>query len=223
MQESALALLEGVEAGAIIAFDHSAEWHTGVLGCSPRAQGSLSRRIRIAPDARAVKGSDARSPAALRDARDLVDKRRRGAGARRDKPRRGLTLRSAGSGFRAESRRSRARVPPADRRSARADGGLAAAEMTADFASAKAAGLGQGFPSRLSRRFAVESQRVAAKARSSRSSARRASARYASATRRVPAAGDVVLPSNQRFRDVAALQLSSTTPGGAASDELAVL
>lgn len=172
MQESALAMLDAVDAGDTYTLSiHRDEWHAGVVGLlAARLKDRFHRPVfAFASDgAGKLKGSG-RSVAALhlRDALDLVDKRSPGlmesfgghAAAA------GLSLaRDALEPFRAAFEAvARERLTPADlEQRIECDGALDAAEITADFAALLRSQVwGQGFPEpRFSGRFAVESQRV---------------------------------------------------------------
>jgi single-stranded-DNA-specific exonuclease len=172
MQESALDLVAGVEAqdGYTLAI-HRPEWHVGVVGLlASRLKDRFHRPVfAFASDpAGKLKGSG-RSIAGLhlRDALDLVDKRRPGLLERfgGHAAAAGLTLGADGlEAFRATFEAvARELLTPADlQQRIETDGALAAPEMTFELAQRlKNQVWGQGFPEpRFAARFAVESQRV---------------------------------------------------------------
>src|SRR5258706_425539 len=143
MQDSALAMLEGVEAGdAYTLAIHRAEWHTGVVGLlASRLKDRYDRPVFAfaAESGGRLKGSG-RSIAGfhLRDALDLVDKRHPGLLERfgGHAAAAGATLRAAGleefrTAFEAVAREM---LTPADLpQRIETDGGLPAAEGTAHF------------------------------------------------------------------------------------------
>jgi len=223
MQDSALAMLEGVEAGdAYTLAIHRAEWHTGVVGLlASRLKDRYHRPVFAfaAESGGRLKGSG-RSIAGfhLRDALDLVDKRHPGLLERfgGHAAAAGATLRAAGleefrTAFEAVAREM---LTPADlAQRIETDGGLAAAEVTADFAQLlKLQVWGQGFPEpRFSGRFAVESQRVVGEKHLKLTlelEGRRFSAIRFGSAEALPNAVEIVyrLDINE-FQDVAALQL----------------
>ncbi len=172
MQESALAMVGAVDAGDSYTLSvHRDEWHTGVVGLlASRLKDRFHRPVFAfaADGTERLKGSG-RSVAALhlRDALDLVDKRRPGllerfgghAGAA------GVTIARAGlDDFRAAFEAvARERLTPTDLdQRIECDGELAAADLTFELAALLREQVwGQGFPEpRFAGRFAVESQRV---------------------------------------------------------------
>ncbi len=172
MQESAFAMLGAIEAGESYTLAiHREEWHAGVVGLlASRLKDRFHRPVfafAAEGDGR-LKGSG-RSIAALhlRDALDLVDKRRPGLMERfgGHAAAAGATLaRGALDEFRAAFEAvAREKLTPADlEQRIEIDGALEADEMSADFAGLlKAQVWGQGFPEpRFVGRFAVEAQRI---------------------------------------------------------------
>jgi single-stranded-DNA-specific exonuclease len=172
MQESALAMMAGVDAGdAYTVSVHRDEWHAGVVGIlASRLKDRFHRPVfAFASDgAERLKGSG-RSVAALhlRDALDLVDKRRPGLLERfgGHAAAAGVTIaRPALDDFRAAFEAvARERLTPADLdQRIECDGELASADVTYELAALLREQVwGQGFPEpRFAGRFAVESQRV---------------------------------------------------------------
>ena len=172
MQESALAMLGEVEAGDDYTLSiHKPGWHAGVVGLlASRLKERLNRPVFAfaADSADRLKGSG-RSIAAfhLRDALDLVDKRRPGLLERfgGHAAAAGVTLRSGGlDEFRAQFEAvARERLCAADlSQQIETDGELADADLCFDFAQLLRTQLwGQGFPEpRFLGRFTVEAQRV---------------------------------------------------------------
>ncbi len=174
MQASALAMLDGVDAGDGFTLSiHDAEWHTGVVGLlASRLKDRFHRPVFAfaAEGGARLKGSG-RSIAGLhlRDALDLVDKRHPGllerfgghAGAA------GVTIAAAAlDAFRAAFEAvARELLTAADlERRIETDGELAAGDISFEFAQLLRQSVwGQGFPEpRFSGRFGVESQRVVA-------------------------------------------------------------
>ena len=223
MQESALAMLETIEAGDAYTLSiHRAEWHTGVVGLlAARLKDRFHRPVfafAAEGDGR-LKGSG-RSIAGLhlRDALDLIDKRHPGLLERfgGHAAAAGATLRPEGlddfrSAFEAVAREM---LTPADlAQRIETDGGLAVGEMTADFAQLiKQQVWGQGFPEpRFSGRFTVESQRVVGEKHLKLTltlEGRRFSAiRFGSAEALPPAVEVVYRLDIDEFRDAATLQL----------------
>ena len=174
MQDSALAMLEGIEAsGGYTLSLHRPEWHAGVVGLlASRLKDRFHRPVfAFAAEANGRLKGSGRSIAGfhLRDALDLVEKRRPGllerfgghAGAA------GATIALEGLAAFRESFEAVARewLTPSDlEERIETDGALEPAEMTAEFAQALREQVwGQGFPEpRFTGRFAVESQRVLA-------------------------------------------------------------
>jgi single-stranded-DNA-specific exonuclease len=172
MQESALAMVGAVEADDAYTLSiHRPEWHTGVVGLlASRLKERFHRPVFAfaSESAGRLKGSG-RSIAGLnlRDALDLVDKRRprlierfggHAAAA-------GLTLRAEGlEDFRAEFEAvARETLTPADlAQRIETDGALGASEISPEFAGLLRRQVwGHGFPEpRFAGRFAVQSQRV---------------------------------------------------------------
>ena len=172
MQESTLAMDLDIQAGEGFSLVvHRADWHAGVVGIlASRLKDRFHRPVfAFAREASGKLKGSGRSIAALhlRDALDLVDKRRPGllerfgghAGAA------GVTLGGdALEDFRAAFESvARERLSPADLlQRIEIDGDLEAADMTVDFAHMIQDQVwGQGFPEpRFHGRFRVESQRV---------------------------------------------------------------
>ena len=172
MQESALAMIADIQAGETSTLViHHPEWHTGVVGLlASRLKDRFHRPVfafATEGDGR-LKGSG-RSIAGLhlRDALDLVDKRRPGLIERfgGHAAAAGATLANGGlDAFRAAFEEvAREKLTPADlERRIETDGELGPEEMTPDFALLlKEQVWGQGFPEpRFTGRFSVESQRI---------------------------------------------------------------
>ena len=172
MQDSALAMVSDIEAGDGYTLSlHRPEWHAGVVGLlASRLKDRFHRPVfafAAESDGR-LKGSG-RSIAGLhlRDALDLVDKRRPGLLERfgGHAAAAGATLAREGlDAFRAAFETvARESLTPADlEQRIETDGELEAVDMTVDFAQALRDQVwGQGFPEpRFTGRFAVESQRV---------------------------------------------------------------
>ena len=172
MQESALAMVTDIEADDAYTLSiHRAEWHAGVVGLlASRLKDRFHRPVfafAAESDGR-LKGSG-RSIAGLhlRDALDLVDKRRPGLIERfgGHAAAAGATVRRDGlddfrASFEAVARETLTLGDLARR--IETDGSLSPPEMTEDFAQLlKQQVWGQGFPEpRFTGRFAVESQRV---------------------------------------------------------------
>ena len=172
MQESALAMVGAIEADDAYTLSiHRPEWHTGVVGLlASRLKERFHRPVFAfaSESAGRLKGSG-RSIAGLnlRDALDLVDKRRprlierfggHAAAA-------GVTLRPEGlDDFRAAFEAvAREMLTPADlAQRIETDGALAASEISPEFAGLLRRQVwGQGFPvPRFTGRFTVQSQRV---------------------------------------------------------------
>lgn len=172
MQESALAMMEGIRAEeAYTLAVHRPEWHAGVVGLlAARLKDRFHRPVfafAAEGDGR-LKGSGRSIPALhLRDALDLVDKQcpqvieRFGGHAAAA----GVTLRSGAlEQFRAAFENvARQRLTPGDlAQRVETDGALGIADIAEDFARLLQSQVwGQGFPEpRFTGRFAVESQRV---------------------------------------------------------------
>jgi single-stranded-DNA-specific exonuclease len=172
MQESALAMLEGVsvERGYALAL-HRPEWHAGVVGLlASRLRERYNRPVfAFAADASGkLKGSGRSIPGLhLRDALDLMDKRMPGmlerfgghaaaAGATIDATR----FADFGEAFEAVARELLGEDDLQER--IETDGELAAAELTCELAQLLQGEVwGQGFPEpRFDARFVVQSQRV---------------------------------------------------------------
>ena len=172
MQESALAMLQGVrvERGYALAL-HRPEWHAGVVGLlASRLRERYNRPVfAFAADASGkLKGSGRSIPGLhLRDALDLMDKRRPGmlerfgghaaaAGATIDSAR----FAEFAADFEAIARELLGEGDLEER--IETDGALAAAELTCELAQLLQGEVwGQGFPEpRFDARFAVQSQRV---------------------------------------------------------------
>ncbi len=172
MQESALAMLEGVEAGDGYSLTvHRPEWHAGVVGLlASRLKDRFHRPVfAFAADADGRLKGSGRSIAGLhlRDALDLVAKRAPGilerfgghaaaAGATLHPER----LADFGAAFEAVARE---RLSPADlAQRVETDGELGRADLDLGFAAElRRMVWGQGFPEpRFAGRFAVEAQRV---------------------------------------------------------------
>lgn len=172
MQDSALAMLDGVDAGDGYTLSvHHSEWHQGVVGLlASRLKDRYHRPVfAFATDGGgALKGSG-RSIAGLhlRDALDLVDKRAPGVIERF-----GGHAAAAGATIRADRLEEfRARfesvarelIGPADlERRIETDGALGSRDLSFEFAQLLRGQVwGQGFPEpRFTGRFRVESQRV---------------------------------------------------------------
>jgi single-stranded-DNA-specific exonuclease len=171
MQESALAMMAAVDAGDSYTLAvHRDEWHAGVVGIlAARLKDRFHRPVfAFASDGDRLKGSG-RSVAALhlRDALDLVDKRRPGLLERfgGHAAAAGVTIARAGlDDFRAAFEAvARERLTPADLdQRIECDGELASSDLTYELATLLRDQVwGQGFPEpRFAGRFAVESQRV---------------------------------------------------------------
>jgi single-stranded-DNA-specific exonuclease len=172
MQESALAMVAQVEADDAYTLSiHRPEWHTGVVGLlASRLKDRFHRPVfafatetggRLKGSGRSIAGLH------LRDALDLVDKRRPGLLERfgGHSAAAGVTLcRDGLEEFRAAFESvARAQLTPTDlEQRIETDGPLTADELTEDFAQLLRQQVwGQGFPEpRFTARFAVESQRV---------------------------------------------------------------
>ena len=172
MQESALASIEVETASGYSLVVHRAEWHAGVVGLlASRLRERFHRPVFAFArdnDAALLRGSG-RSIAALhlRDALDLVDKRRPGILVRfgGHAAAAGATIRADKLDLFREAFESVARdgLTPADlEERVETDGGLVAGDFTEDFAeSLRAHVWGQGFPEpRFRGTFRVESQKV---------------------------------------------------------------
>jgi single-stranded-DNA-specific exonuclease len=172
MQESALAMLDAVDAGEsyTLAIHHD-DWHTGVVGLlASRLKDRFHRPVfAFASDAAGkLKGSGRSVPALhLRDALDLVDKRARGVMERfgGHAAAAGVTLaRERLEEFRgAFESVARERLTPADLlQRIECDGELSAADLSLEFArQLREQVWGQGFPEpRFAGTFAVQSQRT---------------------------------------------------------------
>jgi single-stranded-DNA-specific exonuclease len=171
MQASALASLEEESASGFSLVVHRPEWHSGVVGLlASRLRERFHRPVfAFARDNQGMlRGSGRSIPALhLRDALDLVDKRRPGILARfgGHAAAAGATIAlDALEGFR-ETFESVARdgLTPEDlEERVETDGSLAAADFTADFAEALREQVwGQGFPEpRFRGTFRVDSQRI---------------------------------------------------------------
>jgi len=172
MQESALAMIDAVEAGeAYTLAVHHDDWHAGVVGIlASRLRERFHRPVfAFASDGtERLKGSGRSVPALhLRDALDLVDKREPGLMERfgGHAAAAGVTLgRSGLDRFRAAFEAvARAALTPADlAQRIETDGALEPRDITEEFARlVKGQVWGQGFPEpRFHGRFAVEAQRV---------------------------------------------------------------
>ncbi len=172
MQESALAMLEGVDAGdAYTLAIHRPDWHAGVVGLlASRLKERFHRPVFAfaADGATRLKGSGRSIPGLhLRDALDLVDKRHPGLIERfgGHAAAAGATLAANGlETFRvALEAVARERLIGADlERRIETDGELPAEAITFEFAQLlRRCVWGQGFPEpRFAGRFAVESQRT---------------------------------------------------------------
>ena len=172
MQQSALAIVDAVEAGESYSLAiHREEWHTGVVGLlASRLKDRFHRPVfAFANDhGGRLKGSGRSIPGLhLRDALDLVDKRHPGLLERfgGHAAAAGATLAAGGlEAFRAAFEAvARELLTPADlEQRIETDGELAAEEITRDFAALlKGQVWGQGFPEpRFTGRFGVEAQRV---------------------------------------------------------------
>lgn len=172
MQDSALQMLEGLDAGDDWSLSvHHPEWHPGVVGLlASRLKDRLNRPVfafAAEPDGR-LKGSG-RSIAGLhlRDAIDLVSKRHPGMIERfgGHAAAAGLTLQAGQLEPFSRAFESVAREwldPAALERRIETDGELADPEITFDFAQAlRGVVWGQGFPEpRFTGRFAVQGSRV---------------------------------------------------------------
>jgi single-stranded-DNA-specific exonuclease len=172
MQESALAMLEGVavEKGFTLAL-HKPEWHAGVVGLlASRLRERYNRPVfAFAADGETrLKGSGRSIPALhLRDALDLVDKRRPGLLERfgGHAAAAGATIPAHRLADFAAEFESVARSMLGDgdlQETIETDGALRADELTCELAQLVQNEVwGQGFPEpRFDGRFAVESQRV---------------------------------------------------------------
>jgi len=172
MQESAIAMLEGVsfERGYALAL-HKPEWHEGVVGLlASRLRERYNRPVfAFAADASGkLKGSGRSIPGLhLRDALDLMDKRRPGMLERfgGHAAAAGATIDAARfADFAAEFEAVAHELLGEDDLEERieTDGELAAAELTCELAQLLQGEVwGQGFPEpRFDARFAVQSQRV---------------------------------------------------------------
>jgi single-stranded-DNA-specific exonuclease len=171
MRDSALAMVGDIHAdGAYTLAIHRPEWHAGVVGLlASRLKDRLHRPVfAFASDADRLKGSG-RSIAGfhLRDALDLVDKRRPGLLERfgGHAAAAGATLRASGledfrATFEAVAREALSASDLEER--IETDGALEAADLTQDFAALLRGQVwGQGFPEpRFTGRFRVESQRI---------------------------------------------------------------
>jgi single-stranded-DNA-specific exonuclease len=172
MQTSALAMLEGFEAGDTWSLAvHRAGWHEGVVGLlASRLKDRFHRPVFAfaASGEEWLKGSGRSIPGLhLRDALDLIDKREPGLVERfgGHAMAAGLTLKRQGldrfrDAFEAVARQL---LTPNDlEQRIECDGELAAEAMTEDFARAiKAQVWGQGFPEpRFDGRFTVQEQKV---------------------------------------------------------------
>jgi single-stranded-DNA-specific exonuclease len=172
MQESALAMLSGIEAGEGYSLAiHHPDWHTGVVGLlASRLKDRFHRPVfAFAADGNGTLKGSGRSIAGLnlRDALDLVAKRAPGVIERF-----GGHAAAAGATVRAErfdafreafESVARELLTPADlERRIETDGELAAEDFSFEFAQAlRNVVWGQGFPEpRFSGRFRVESQRI---------------------------------------------------------------
>ncbi len=172
MQESALAMMAGVEAGDAYSLAvHREEWHVGVVGLlASRLKDRFHRPVFAfaADGAERLKGSGRSIPGLhLRDALDLLDKREPGLLERfgGHAAAAGVTLaRGALDPFRAGFERvARDQLTPADLElRIECDGELAPAEVTFDFARRLREQVwGQGFPEpRFVGSFRVDSQKV---------------------------------------------------------------
>ncbi|HEX7605453.1 MAG TPA: single-stranded-DNA-specific exonuclease RecJ [Usitatibacter sp.] len=172
MQESALAMVGAIEADDAYTLSiHRPEWHTGVVGLlASRLKERFHRPVfafatesagRLKGSGRSISGLN------LRDALDLVDKRRPGLIERfgGHAAAAGVTLRPEGlDDFRAAFEAvAREMLTPADlAQRIETDGALAASEISPEFAGLLRRQVwGQGFPEpRFTGRFAVQSQRV---------------------------------------------------------------
>ncbi len=172
MQESALAMVESVEADDAFTLSiHRAEWHTGVVGLlASRLKDRFHRPVFAFAEESAgrLKGSGRSIPGLhLRDALDLVDKRRPGLMERfgGHAAAAGVTLARDGlAEFRAAFESvARETLTPADlAQRIETDGALEASEISSEFAGLLRGQVwGHGFPEpRFTGRFAVQSQRV---------------------------------------------------------------
>jgi single-stranded-DNA-specific exonuclease len=172
MQESALAMVAQVEADDAYTLSiHRPEWHTGVVGLlASRLKDRFHRPVfAFATESEGrLKGSGRSIPGLhLRDALDLVDKRRPGLLERfgGHSAAAGATLRPDSlEEFRAAFEMvAREQLTPTDLElRIETDGPLTADDLTEDFAQLLRQQVwGQGFPEpRFTARFAVESQRV---------------------------------------------------------------
>lgn len=172
MQDSALAMMAGVDAGDAYSLSvHREEWHVGVVGLlAARLKDRFHRPVFAfaADGTERLKGSGRSIPGLhLRDALDLLDKREPGLIERfgGHAAAAGLTLgRTALEPFRAGFERvAREKLTPADlQQRIECDGELAPAEVTFDFARQLRAQMwGQGFPEpRFVGRFRVDAQKV---------------------------------------------------------------
>ena len=172
MQESALAMMAAIDAGESYTLAiHRDEWHAGVVGLlASRLKDRFHRPVfAFASDGEARLKGSGRSIAGLhlRDALDLIDKRKPGLLERfgGHAAAAGATLKRDGleafrSAFEAVARE---RLTPADlEQRIDTDGALEPADMSADFAHVlKEHVWGQGFPEpRFFGRFEVEAQRI---------------------------------------------------------------
>jgi single-stranded-DNA-specific exonuclease len=176
MQESALRMLDAVRPGDAYTLSvHHDEWHGGVVGIlASRLKDRFHRPVfAFARDGTdALKGSGRSIPALhLRDALDLVDKRRPGLMERfgGHAAAAGVTLRASGlEAFReALEAVAREKLGPADlAQRIDCDGPLEPAEITQDFAQLLRGHVwGQGFPEpRFRGTFSVERQKVVGEA-----------------------------------------------------------
>jgi single-stranded-DNA-specific exonuclease len=172
MQDSALAMVAAVEAGDAYTLSiHRPEWHAGVVGLlASRLKDRFHRPVfAFASESGGKLKGSGRSIAGLhlRDALDLVDKRRPGLLERfgGHAAAAGATLKADGLEAFSQAFESVARekLTPADlEQRIETDGELAGAQLTADFAQLLRGQVwGQGFPEpRFTARFAVEAQRV---------------------------------------------------------------
>ena len=172
MQESALAMLEGVDPGEGFTLSiHNPQWHAGVVGLlASRLKDRFHRPVfAFASEGEARLKGSGRSIAGLhlRDALDLVDKRHPGLLERfgGHAAAAGVTLAAQGlEEFRAAFEAvARELLTPADlERRIETDGELSPDDISFEFAQLLRHSVwGQGFPEpRFSGRFGVESQRV---------------------------------------------------------------
>jgi len=172
MQESALAMLDGVDAGDGYTLSiHHSEWHAGVVGLlASRLKDRFHRPVfAFASDGEGRLKGSGRSIAGLhlRDALDLIDKRRPGLLERfgGHAAAAGVTLAAQSLEMFRDAFENVARelLTPADlERRIETDGELAPDEATIEFAQLlRGVVWGQGFPEpRFVGRFAVQSQRT---------------------------------------------------------------